>query len=616
MKRLWLCYLASLALTFANAGAQEPSGSSTPAVAPAATTASAPAPAAEMTHREVPLPSFRSRVNLVLVPVVVRDSKGRAVGGLHQSDFQILEKGKPQTIKSFEAIQREASPSAVRSSGAASSTAPGAVEEALPKRFVAYIFDDWHLRFTALSLAREAAERHMKASLQPTDRVALYTASRDQMVEFTGDQEKVSAALTRVSPHVGVDAVSEDDLAGSDAPGTCPALTYFEADMIENKEMMSGPRPSGPYTLAALAQDCPALAAFNSNVPSSVNQSASSHNGSGGNSSIDTQPQSGGPVSDMPNNKLSLLRTETGQVLARGNEQTRVMLELLSDVEKRMETLPGERVLVIVSEGFHLREWDELQQIVNRAARAHIVINTVNAGGLRVLTGTTQTMAASDLDSSLAGLSDGTGGVHVANSNDLDSFFAHAVERPETMYLLGFAPQNLKSDGGYHHLHVKLVAGHRLSVQAREGFYAPAHPADPAKAAAQEMAAAMFSQDEIRDIPLEVRTQYNKLDAARASLDVYLHLNPKTLPFQQVDGRNRDDLAIYVALFDRNGNYVAGRGETIEMRLRDATLDALGTGMDVSEKFEAPAGNYLLRAVVRDAAGEQVAAVNKAVQIQ
>ena len=54
----------------------------------------------EIASQEAPF-TFSSRVNLVSVPVVVRDRDGRAVGNLHKEAFQLLDKGKAQVITKF-----------------------------------------------------------------------------------------------------------------------------------------------------------------------------------------------------------------------------------------------------------------------------------------------------------------------------------------------------------------------------------------------------------------------------------------------------------------------------------------------------------------------------------
>ena len=49
-----------------------------------------------------PVPSFESNVRVVLLDVVVTDSKGNPVTGLKQDDFRVFEDGKPQKIASFQ----------------------------------------------------------------------------------------------------------------------------------------------------------------------------------------------------------------------------------------------------------------------------------------------------------------------------------------------------------------------------------------------------------------------------------------------------------------------------------------------------------------------------------
>ena len=45
---------------------------------------------------------IRARVDLVVVPVTVRDSAGKLISGLSKKDFVVLEDNKPQTIESFD----------------------------------------------------------------------------------------------------------------------------------------------------------------------------------------------------------------------------------------------------------------------------------------------------------------------------------------------------------------------------------------------------------------------------------------------------------------------------------------------------------------------------------
>ncbi len=64
---------------------------------------------AEVTQRDTPF-TFSTGVNLVLVPVVVRDRDGHAVGTLKKEDFQLFDKGKLQEISKFSVEKAEAPP--------------------------------------------------------------------------------------------------------------------------------------------------------------------------------------------------------------------------------------------------------------------------------------------------------------------------------------------------------------------------------------------------------------------------------------------------------------------------------------------------------------------------
>jgi hypothetical protein len=212
-------------------------------------------------------------------------------------------------------------------------------------------------------------------------------------------------------------------------------------------------------------------------------------------------------------------------------------------------------------------------------------------------------------------LADGTGGSFFHNNNDLEGGFRRLTTAPEFYYLLGFSPQNLKYDGHYHRLTVKLKDAGKFSVQARKGYYAPKHIADPAEQAKQEIEGALFSQDEMHDVPVDLHTQFFKASDDEAKLAVLVHLDVKRMHFQKVEGRNRNELTIVSALFDRNGQFIQATSKVLTMRLRDETLEKkLETGVTMKTSFDVKPGTYLVRLVVRDEEGD-IAAESGAIEI-
>lgn len=64
-----------------------------------------PATSSGTANENAPIATYKSRSDLVLVPVVVRDHKGKHMAGLSKDAFHLEENGKEQTISLFEEVQ-------------------------------------------------------------------------------------------------------------------------------------------------------------------------------------------------------------------------------------------------------------------------------------------------------------------------------------------------------------------------------------------------------------------------------------------------------------------------------------------------------------------------------
>lgn len=554
-------------------------------------------------HDVEPTFKLRAERNLVVVRVVVRDSKGRVVDSLRESDFQIFDNGKKQPVLEFriekpplEVTEKPGTKLRETTAIAAPQVVKGPVPPSpVPERFVGFFFDDANMQFDELTRARDAAFHFLASELQSTDRFGVFTSTGQDPLDFTADLAKVRHALTGIRTY----SIYRDD--------SCGAIQPYEAYLIVEQQ-------DPDATNIALAED------------------AKCHLRGAPEAAGVREPQSAARV-DID---LERIKVKARQAESEGEDASLAALRGIESLVRRMASLPGQRSVVIVSSGFLTDTLlYHLDEITDRALRSSVIVNALDARGL-------YTGSMYRIDAAKTGLSakllpaktriamegsrrqtDGmhdlalsTGGVFYANSNDLDAGLGELTGTPEAYYVLTFSPQNLKLNGAFHPLKVTLVAGKGLTVQARRGYFAPKQPADPLVQERQDIQDAVFSQDEIRDLPIDVHTQFFMKTRADAQVDVLTHLDLHRLRLRKEAGRNFDDLTLVVVLFDRDGHYVAGLQKALELKMRDETLARfLRTGVTVQSEFDVPPGTYLVRAVVRESESGQMSALNRSLEI-
>jgi len=509
------------------------------------------------------------------------------VPNLKKEDFLLSDNRKPQIISTFGVETPESHVVATTTSAdpdlPADPAVAKAVSAALPQRFVSVVFDDQHLTMQDAMFVRNAAGKFFDA-LAPSDRVGIYTTSGQFTLEFTDDHALLRKALLSIVPHSPTAGIHD-----------CPDVSYYQADLIQNK--------NDPQALAVATEDA-VQCAF------------------GGDETQRTAAQ-------------GMAQSTSGMVLGREDSSTQYTYSHMQDVIRRLAAMPGQRVMVFVSPGFIPSTMElETSELVDRATKANIVINTIDARGLYtpdmgdIADPYTEPPQIAGYKSSyrlaaqfaqedvLMQLADGTGGTFFHNRNDVDEGLREAGAAPAMIYLLGFSPQNMKLDGSLHTIKVSFAHKTNYKIQARHGYFAPRHVVDPVEAAKQEIQEALFSQDEIRDLPVDLHMQFFKTDNYQAKLAVLTHVDIKSVHFRKADGRTRDDLTVATAIFDENGNYVTGGEKIVEMKLLDPTYDRLmRSGLNLKSSFDVKPGTYLVRQVVRDSEGSQLAARNGAVVI-
>jgi len=544
-----------------------------------------------------------------MVRVVVRDAKGATVDTLRKEDFQLLDHGKLQTISHF-SLEKPAlkGPAPAAPKPAEKAAEPEVEEETasptnMARRFVALYFDDVNTTFEGIARARDAADHFLTASLQPGDRVALFTSSGQKQVDFTSDLAQIRQALLELH---------QRPIAGQDT-SPCVDIPPYEAYLIVYH--------NDPLALAAASVKALSCETGILDDPQSAQ----------------TSSQGGDDAARMEANRLLTLAEEEARTALRGIEA----------VVRRMAALPGQRSVIIVSTGFFTETLSyDLGQITDRALRANVILNALDARGLytdpqmadltphqmaawfgqhpgQLLSGSLQTAPQAMAMENARRQADGmqalaldTGGLFFHNSNDLGEGFRELTAAPEAFYLLAFSPQNLKFDGAFHPLQVKLVSLRGLSVQARKGYYAPKKPNDPVERAKEELHEAVLSQEETHELPVDVHTKFFMKTETDARVTVLMHIDLRPLHLRKETDRNVDNLTFVTAMFDQDGHVVSVLQKSVDLNLRDASLERLlQTGMTIQSSIDVKPGTYLVRAIVRDAESGQISSLNRTVEI-
>jgi VWFA-related protein len=500
--------------------------------------------------------TLHENVDRVLTNVVVRDKKtGALITGLKQSDFQVSEDKRPQTITTFdyqnvdEAVTlAESKTVSGTSTTAAKKTVADLVnndfaatpEQLKDHRLIVMFFDLSSMQPEDVERAVDAAKDYINNHMAPADLAASVSLvsglSMDQ--DFTSDKKALLAAVSKYDGSEGSGFASGSDGGGTDS--TADDSSSFVADDSEFNALNTDRQL---YAIRTICQ------------------------------SIEKVEQ-----------KKSMLYFSGG--LSRQGIENQASIRAATNECVKSDTA--------------------LYAVDSRGLQAINAVGNASTGSMRGTSAYSGASMTSQLQSNfgsqetLGTLASDTGGKLFVDSNDFGPAFQQVQHDTEAYYIIGYHSTNPRRDGTYRHLTINLLNHPEAKIEYRPGYYAPAD-FQHAKTEDRELALMEQMRSEIpaTDVAVYLQALYFRLSDGKFYIPMSVVIPGSQINAVQV--KDKDKATIDFLGQVRNAqNIVVGQvRQTVNLAL-DANQQVQKKNVQYSTGFTLAPGKYHVKFVVRE----------------
>ena len=489
---------------------------------------------------------FRVTSDLVLVSVTARDKSGRPIRDLKQSDFTVLEDGKPQHLASFD-VQDVAN--YTENTGLSQTESQGALPTSLltskdvsrdalrDRRFIVLFFDFSAMEQDEVERAMLSAENFVQKQMAAADLVAIISLSTALMVnqDFTNDHQRLLSVLRR--------------LHGQDASG------------MEQTNMSDVQEDTG----AAFSADDTEYNTFNTDL------------------------------------RLQAI-AQVSQVLSR-IDQKKAILYFSGGVQKTgTENQSQLRAAVNMA----VRANVSLYPVDTRGLEAFAAGGNASSASIRGNSAYTGRAVQQQFDSNfqtqetLATLATDTGGRAFFDTNDFSKAYDRVQADTSIYYVLGYRSTDNRMDGHYRHITVKLNRSD-AKLEYRSGYYGPRDFQHFTKDDREQQL-----QDEIAsdlpdtDVPVYLSTELFRSQDDKYFIPVSLVVPGSAIPFTPASEKDKASLDILGLIREAKTKFPVGNiRDTVKVSL-EGTQETRRQNVQYNTGFLLAPGNYHLKFVVRE----------------
>jgi VWFA-related protein len=332
---------------------------------------------------------------------------------------------------------------------------------------------------------------------------------------------------------------------------------------------------------------------------------------------------------------------ETLQQNEEYNYRSSSLLDALVRHIRSLKHFEAAKDVVFFSAGF-LEDPDgfmrqELQEVIDQALRAGVVLNTIDARGLynpyfvppekQSLSGLTVARGILEADAvhaavdradakaaPLSRLADETGGIFYHYDNDLYRGL-QKVSIPKAVYYLTYATALHKPDDRYHHIKLE-ISRPGLKLTYRNGYFTPKEELTFQRRKREDILEAIQTPGNFNEIPIALGYNCDPDDDSHYDVSFLVTSDIRRLHFLNEDSRHRNVINLVVVAFDENDHYIDGLDKSIDFRLSDESYENLrNEGLRAKVTFKLTFGRYRIKTVVREGVEGRMGSLTRMIEV-